>query len=125
MTAGVGLFALGAVTDLWDVRFNGFEYPGNKQVVPILGTGTSTQNFVLQQSAPVARQGRLSVVCPDSSQKDTLRGYYESSDEVVFTDLAGVDHTVVVLDLTDELLFGDVWSVEMVLLETAEPAEPS
>ena len=119
----LGLLSLGAVTDLMDQAFSGFDYPSNVVVTPLLSDGTSPRNAVLQQSALTLRRASLSIIA-ETAEALTLRGYAEAKTEVEFVDYEGAVSDVVVVVLCRSVGFGDVWDVSMVLVEMSEP-EPA
>jgi len=103
-------------TSIMDDTFTGFDYPNNATVVNLIGTGTSTYNAVLQQSALTARQAQLRCSVVDADML-LMRGWYDSREEVTFTDWYGTATTVRVLDFARSLKFRGVWDVSLTLLE--------
>jgi hypothetical protein len=118
----VGLLSVGAAIDILDATFSGFAYPARKQQLYLLGTSaSSTGNVVLQESAKGYREASLAFTARDTAEKDTVRGYDETSEPVSFVDFDGSTRSVRVLSFASSLLFGDLWSVTLGLQELAEP----
>lgn len=121
----LGLLSLGTAADLWSTAFTGFALRSHKQIVPILGDGTTvTGNSVLQQSAQGFREATIKFTAPDRAQMLVIRGYEESSQTVAFIDADGSTRDVRVLDASYTLLFADVWEITAVLQELSAPVGP-
>ena len=120
MTAG--FLSLGTAVNLWDDEFTGFAYQGHKAVMPLLGTGiSSTGNSTLQEGAKGYREAALSFTAQDSTQKDLVRGWEETSETVTFTDYDGSTRDVRLLSFDASLLIADLWKVTVRLQELTEP----
>lgn len=115
-----GLISIGAVTLLVPTAYSGFAYQGHKQVVPILGTGTSAGNSVLQQSALGYREASLTLGAMSIDDLDTLRAYDETSEAVDMTDDDGT-REVRVLSFASTLAGAGLWNVSLTLQELSDP----
>lgn len=114
--------SLGLVDELLDASFSGFAFPASKTLLPLLeNVADSTGNVVVQQSSLGYRQAELSFLARSTDEKDTIRGYDETGEAVIFTDFDGSERTVIVMSFSSSLRFGDLWNVTVSLLETSEP----
>jgi hypothetical protein len=108
--------------DLILTSYSGFNYPGNAQVVALLGDGsTPGGNAVLQQSALTLRQASLGWVAEGAADVAAVRALYESKEEILFVDEDEETRLVRVLDFSANAHGGDLWDCTATLLETAEP----
>lgn len=118
----LGLLSLGAVEDLLDATFTGFAHSASKELLELLENEVgSSGNVVVQQRSLGYRQARLSYIARSTTEKDTVRGYDETGEEVEFVDFDGSTRSVVVMDYSSDLRFGDVWDVNVTLLEISGP----
>jgi hypothetical protein len=117
-----GLVSLGAATDLLDASFSGFAFPRSKEVLQLLENEVGTTgNAVVQQGSLGYRQASLSFTARDTTEKELVRGYDETGETVAFIDYDGSTRGVVVFDFDSALMFGDLWTVTVTLLEITEP----
>jgi hypothetical protein len=117
-----GLVSLGTATDLLDASFSGFAFPRSKEVLQLLENEVGTiGNAVIQQGSLGYRQASLSFTARDTTEKELVRGYDETGEEVTFIDFNGDTRTVIVFDFDGALRFGDLWTVTVTLLETGAP----
>jgi hypothetical protein len=120
-----GFLSLGELEDILDSALSGFVHPPRKQVVPLLGDGSSSSgNSVLQESAKGYREASLSFTVFTGADMLIVRGYAETSETVDLVDYDGNTRYVRLLDFTATLAHGDVWRVGVVLQELAEPVPP-
>jgi len=118
----LGLLALGSVDNLLDATFSGFAHPSSKTLLGLLENEEgSTGNVVVQQAALGHRQASLTFTARDTTEKDTIRGYDETGEEVEFVDFDGSTRMVIVMSFDSSLRFGDVWTVTVSLLERSGP----
>ncbi len=111
-----------AIVDLWDDEFSGFAYVPHKRVVPLLGDGTAAAgNSVLMGGSLGYREASLSFTARDSTEKDAVRGYEETSETITFTDYDGSTRDVRVLSFDAQLVIADEWRVAVRLQELTEP----
>lgn len=121
----MSLLSLGAISGLLDGSFSGFAHPPSKTLLPLLeNEAGTTGNVVVQQASLGLRQASLSFIARSSAEKDLARGYDETGETVVFVDYDGTERSVMVLDYSAALRFGDVWNVSVTMLELSEPLAP-
>ena len=120
-----GLLSLGSVEDLWESTWTGFAYPPRRSFLELLENDPDTAGNVVVQDGPLTlRRGSLSFTARDRTERDTVRGYDEASTQVAFTDEDGTECTVLVDNYRPRWLKGDLWSVDVDLIQLTEPAPP-
>lgn len=115
---------LGSVDELIAADHNAFTYPERAQVLPLLGTDSSTRNYVLQGSAPTVRQASRSWVAVPTADMETLNGYATDKTEVTLTEEDGTTRPVILMGFNAHQRFVGVWDVNCTLIETADPTPP-
>lgn len=114
-------FALEDVTLFLVDTYDGFDRPNTAQLVGLLGDGTGSGNDqVLQQGSSPYRQATLTGTLTSLADVTLVRGYYDSREELTFTDGDGESHGVRVLEFNARAFTG-WWSFTMQLLETTPP----
>ena len=124
MTVHAGFLGLGSLEDLWDDEFPGFEYPARKTELKLIGNGVDAANVVIQESAKGYREAVLGFTAESATDRDTVRGYEESSTVVAFTDYDGTTCDVLVFDFSASPLVSDLWRVTVHLVQLTEPVGP-
>lgn len=118
----IGFRSLGSATPLWDDEFTGFAYPNHKQVIALLASSaTPSGNSVLQEGAKGYREAVLSFTAPDTTQKDLVRGYEETSETITYTDADGSTCDVRVLEFESREVIADEWAITVRLQQLTEP----
>ena len=120
-----GLLSLGSVEDLWDAGWSGFAYPPRRSYLELLENEVgSSGNVVIQDGPLTRRRGSLSFTARDRDERDTVRGYDEDGTSVEFVDEDGSSCTVLVYNFRARWMKGDLWSVDVDLVQLSEPIPP-
>lgn len=126
MSVYAGFLGLGSVENLWDSKWSGWAMAtGRRTSLPLLENETgSTGNEVVQESSIGFRRGTLTFTAENRDDRDTIRGYDEASTQVTFTDEDGSTCTVLVDSYSADWMVGDLWHVEVTLIQLDEPVAP-
>jgi hypothetical protein len=118
-------FTLEDITFLGVATYDGFDRPNTAQLVSLLSDGTgSGSDQVLQQGNSPYKQATLTGTITSLADINLLRGYYDSRENLSFTDGDAQEHTVRILDFGAQAFTG-WWTFTLVLFEIATPVEGS
>lgn len=119
MTAG--LLSLGT-EELWETDWSGWAYPARREFLTLLENAVgSTGNVIIQEGSLTRRRGTLKLTAQTRAQRDLIRGYDEAASVVAFTDEDGSVCTVLVNNFGSSWLMGDLWSVDVELIQLTAP----
>lgn len=117
-------FTLGGVTLFLVDTYDGFDRPNSAQLVGLLGDGSTGGDQVLQEGNSPFRQATLTGTLVSSADIALVRGYYDSREQLIFTDGDGVDHSVRILEFSSRA-FTEYWTFAMQLFEDLALVEGS
>jgi hypothetical protein len=118
-------FTLEDVTLFAVATYDGFDRPNTAQLVSLLSDGTVAGiDQVLQQGNSPYRQATLTGTLTSAVDVALVRGYYDSREELAFTDGDGELHGVRILEFAAQAFTG-WWTFTMQLLETTRSVEGS
>jgi hypothetical protein len=114
-------FTLEAVSEFLVDTYDGFDRPNTAQLVDLLGDGSGSGNDqVLQQGNSPYLQATITGTLTSLADVTLVRGYYDSRDELTFTDGDGEAHGVRILEFAARAFTG-WWTFTMQLVETTPP----
>lgn len=116
--------SLGAAVELLPVGQTLFVYDEFVTLTGLLGNGSSTRNYVAQESGPMVRKAAVTWEAVDPEDLDALQTYAEDKSEQIFTEEDGTSRPVILLDFKPVRGAGDEWTVSATLVETADPTPP-
>jgi hypothetical protein len=122
MTTLRGFVSVGDAENLWEAKWTGWTFQPRRSSLQLLENDEGTVgNEVIQESSLGFRRGHLKFTAQGEDQRDTVRGYDETGDEVSFTDKDGSTCVVLVDKVSTDWMFADLWEVECDLIQMTEP----